>query len=70
MTLTKVLTAARQLSTAEKLRLIQILADDLDMDESIAPLESFKTYDLQTPYDCFGAGAILMETFKPSTPRN
>jgi hypothetical protein len=70
MTLTKVLSAARRLSTAEKLRLIQILAEDLDQSESIAPLESFKTYDLQTPYDCFGAGAILMETLKSSTQRN
>jgi hypothetical protein len=69
MTLTKVLSAARRLSTAEKLRLIQILSQDLDQSESIAPLESFKTYDLQTPYDCFGAGAILMETLKSSTQR-
>jgi hypothetical protein len=23
-----------------------------------------ETYDLPTPYDCFGAGAILMEAFK------
>lgn len=64
MTLAEVLPAARQLSATEKLKLIRILAEDLDMTQDIAPLEPFKTYDLPTPYDCFGAGAALMEAFK------
>lgn len=64
MTLADVLPAARQLSAAEKLRLIRILAEDLDVAEEIAPLEPFKTYDFPTPYDCYGAGAVLMEAFK------
>jgi hypothetical protein len=58
--------AARKLSPTEKLKLIRILAEDLEMVEDISPLEPFKTYDLPTPYDCFGAGAVLMETLKPS----
>jgi hypothetical protein len=62
MTLAEVLPAARRLSATEKLKLIRTLAEDLDMAEDIAPLEPFKTYDLPTPYDCFGAGAVLMET--------
>jgi hypothetical protein len=66
MTLAEVLPAARQLSATEKLKLIRILAEDLETAEDIAPLEPFKTYDLPTPYDCFGAGAVLMETFKQS----
>ncbi|NJK54356.1 MAG: hypothetical protein HC936_19160 [Leptolyngbyaceae cyanobacterium SU_3_3] len=66
MALDEVLCAARQLSATEKLELIRILAEDLEMMEDISPLEPFKTYDLPTPYDCFGAGAILMEAFKPS----
>ena len=66
MTLAEVLPAARRLSAIEKLKLIRILAEDLDMAEDIAPLEPFKTYDLPTPYNCFGAGAVLMETFKQS----
>ena len=45
---------------AEKLKLIRILAEDLDTTEDISPLEPFKTYDLHTSYDSFGAGAILM----------
>jgi hypothetical protein len=64
MTLADVLPAARQLSPTEKLKLIRILAEDLEMAEDISPLEPFKTYDLPTPYDCFGAGAVLMKALK------
>jgi hypothetical protein len=63
MTLSEVLPVVRQLSTSEKLKLIRILAEDLDTLEDIAPLEASKTYDLPTPYDSFGAGAVLMEAF-------
>jgi hypothetical protein len=66
MTLAEVLPSARLLSATEKLKLIRILAEDLDMTEDISPLEPFKTYDLPTPYDSFGAGVILMETLKQS----
>lgn len=66
MTLAELLPAARRLSATEKLKLIRILAEDLDTAENISPLEPFKTYDLPTPYDCFGAGAVLMETFRQS----
>ena len=66
MTLAEVLPVARQLSAAEKLKLIRILAEDLDIAEEIAPLEPFKSYDFPTPYDCYGAGAVLMEAFKQS----
>lgn len=61
MSLAEVLPAARRLSATEKLRLIRILAEDLEMAGDISPLEPLKTYDLPTPYDCFGAGAILMQ---------
>ncbi len=61
MKLAELLPAVRQLSATEKLKLIRILAEDLEIAEDISPLEPFKTYDLPTPYDCFGAGAILME---------
>lgn len=64
MTLAEVLPAVRRLSALEKLKLIRILAEDLDMAEDISPLEPFKTYDLPTPYDCFGSGAVLMEALK------
>lgn len=64
MTLAELLPAVRQLSATEKLKLIRILAEDLDVVDDISPLEPFKTYDLPTPYDSFGAGAILMEALK------
>lgn len=66
MTLAELLPAARRLSASDKLKLIRILAEDLEMTEDIALLEPFKTYDLPTPYDCFGAGAVLMQAFKDS----
>ena len=67
MTLAEILPAARRLSTKEKLKLIRILAEDLDIADDIAPLEPFKTYGLPTPYDNFGAGAILMEALNQSS---
>lgn len=54
----------RSLSTPEKLKLIHLLAEELDTAAEISPLEPYKTYELPTPYNSFGAGAILMETLK------
>ena len=66
MTFADVLPAIRQLSATEKLKLIRILTEDLDVADNIAPLEPLKTYDLLTPYDNFGVGAVLMETLNES----
>jgi hypothetical protein len=66
MTLAEVVPAARRLTAIEKLKLIRVLVEDLDIAEDIAPIEPFKNYDLPTPYDMFGAGAILMEALKQS----
>lgn len=62
MTLSELLPAVRQLSATEKLKLIRILAEELDASSDISPLEPFKVYELPTPYNSFGAGAVLMET--------
>ncbi|MEH2144967.1 hypothetical protein [Nostoc sp.] len=64
MTLADVISIARKLSPSEKLKLIRILAEDLDTVENISLLESFKTYDLPSPYNSFGAGAVLMEALQ------
>ena len=64
MTLSDVLPSIRQLSVVEKLKLIRILAEDLETAEDISPLEPFKTYDLPTPYNNFGAGAVLMQALE------
>jgi hypothetical protein len=57
MTLTEILPSMRRLSIVEKLQLIQILAEDLD----ILPLEPFKICDVQDRYNDFGAAKVLIE---------
>jgi hypothetical protein len=65
MTLTELLPAIQQLSPQEKLKLIRILAEELDTKEDISPLEPYKTYQLPTPYDNFGVGELLMQAMEP-----
>jgi hypothetical protein len=66
MTLAEVLTSARQLSVDERRELVRLLAEDLKINEDISPLEPFKTYELPTPYNSFGAGAVLMQMSESS----
>lgn len=70
MTLAELLPAVRQLSAPEKLKLIRLLAEELDTAEEMSPLEPFKTYNLPTPYNSFGAGAVLMESLKHIDPEH
>jgi hypothetical protein len=49
MTLAEVLPAVRQLTAPEKLKLIRLLAEDLDRDEASSPFERGKVYNLPTP---------------------
>jgi hypothetical protein len=64
MTLAELLPAIRQLPALEKLRLIRILAEELDTTEDIAPFEPHKIYYLSTPYNTFGAGRALMQAMQ------
>lgn len=59
MTLAEVLPVVRRLTAAEKLQLIRLLAEDLEGEEDIFPLEHGKVYELPTPYDSFGAAQTL-----------
>lgn len=61
MTLIEILPTIRQLPALEKLRLIRILAEELDAGAEIYPFEHQKTYLLPTPYNMFGAGQALAE---------
>lgn len=61
MMLSELIPAIRQLSPTDKIQLFHILKAELDTNEDISPLEQFKTYNLPTPYDSFGAGAVLMQ---------
>ncbi len=60
MTLTELIPLVEQLSAAEKVRMIRVLAEDLDSREDISPFVAHKTYHLDTPYDCYGAGEALL----------
>ena len=60
MSLTELLPAVHQLPALDKLRLIRILAEELDADEDIYPLQPNKLYYLPTPYNSFGVGRLLM----------
>ncbi len=60
MSLTELLPSIRQLPAFEKMRLIRILAEELDTTEDISPLQPNKLYYLPTPYDSTGVGRTLM----------
>lgn len=60
MSLTELLPSVRQLSALDKLHLIRILAEELDSNEDIYPLQPNKIYYLPTPYNSFGVGRLLM----------
>jgi hypothetical protein len=64
MTLTEILPTVRQLPILDKIRLIRILAQELDTEEDIFPFEPYKVYYLPTPYNVFGAGKALMNAMK------
>lgn len=64
VTLTEILPAIRQLPTLDKIRLIRILAEELDTEENIFPFEPYKIYYLPTPYNTFGAGKALMDAMR------
>ena len=66
ITLTGILPVVKQLTSTDKLRLIRILAEELEINKDIFPFEQDRTYSLLTPYDTFGAGEILMKTLNIS----
>jgi len=70
MTLTDILPFVRQLRMLDKLRLIRIIAEQLDTDENIFPLESDKIYDMPTPYNTFGMAKILMNKLETTDTDN
>lgn len=70
MSLTEILPAIRQLPMLEKIRLIRILAQELDTEEISFPFEPYKIYYLMTPYNVFGAGKALMDTLEMADASN
>ncbi len=64
MTLEELVPAAKELSAADKIKLIRVLVEDLDTSEDTSPFEPGKTYYLATPYEAIGAGQALLEAMK------
>ncbi len=69
MTLTEILPAIKQLPAQDKLRLIRILAEELDIKADIFPFQPNRIYYLPTPYNSFGAGKALMTAMKLADDR-
>ena len=68
MTLGEIIPGVRNLSAADKLRLIRILADEVDPEPDIAPLQHGRTYDLATPTFEPGAAQALMRELQAGAP--
>jgi hypothetical protein len=64
MSLTEMLPAIRELPTQDKIRLIRILAQELDTEQDAFPLDPCRIHYLLTPYHAFGAGSALMDAMK------
>ena len=60
MSLTEILPEVRSLSAADKLRLIRMLADQVDVEGEIAPLQHGRTYFVSTPVFEPGASQVLL----------
>jgi hypothetical protein len=62
MTLNEILPTVYQLPNPDKLKLIRLLAEDLDNSaDDISPFEQNKVYFLATPYDSTGAAQLLLD---------
>ena len=64
MTLAELVPTVQQLPAADKLRLIRLLAEELDSGEDISPLVPHKVYYLPTPYATYGAASALLAAAK------
>lgn len=68
MTLSNLLPSIQQLSFVEKLRLISILAEEVQQpfQETVTSphLQPDQVHYIYTPYDTFGAAEILMKTLE------
>ncbi len=70
MTFADILPAAHQLPARDKLRLIRALTEDLEAREEAVVLETNRQYEFLTPYDSYGAAAILMTALREAGEDN
>jgi len=66
--LTELIPEVQHLSMADKLKLIRVLAEELDTGEDISPFVAHKVYDILTPYTSPGAGSALMNALESCEP--
>lgn len=59
MIVTDLLPMLKNLSRADKLRIIEFLASELAKEETISLLKNGQTYEVWSPYDAFEAENIL-----------
>ena len=72
VTLAELLPNIHELSYLDKVRLIRILAEDLDVSKNQEQtyFEPYKTYYLHTPQFEAGAAAILMQALTEASQEN
>jgi hypothetical protein len=72
VTLTDILPNIRQLAFLDKIRLIRILAEEIDIpkNQEQTYFEPYKTYFLHTPQFEAGAAAILMQALMEAPQEN
>lgn len=64
MTLAELIPVVQDLPATDKLKLLRVLADELDSGEDISPLEPHKVYYLSTPYGMSGASKALLQAME------
>ena len=65
MTLTDILPLVQELTSADKLKLFRLLAENLAIGDDIRLFEPGKIYQLPTPYNSYGAARILADALSP-----
>jgi hypothetical protein len=70
MSIVEVLPTIRALSRVDKLRLIQLLAEDLAQDEQAVPFEANHTYPLWSPDRAYEAAAVLLQELEQERTRS
>ena len=61
-TLQEVIPVISMLTAFEKLKLIRILAQELEDNNNFFPLEPGKTYQIETPFCMYGVAEVLAES--------
>lgn len=65
MTLADLLPPIRQLPRRDRLHLIRLITESLEVEEATPiPIEASRHYELLTPYDTYGAADLLMAALR------